>query len=158
LPRQNRPLVRDGRLQSNKKKRTDRSYLGATAPRVDEPPVEATIDDALPAEAIEQETAETEAAEAAAPQVAEAPPPEQPAAAAPPAVGTPPSEPQPARSGRLPSSVRALQQQGIRRRREFDVDALAERDTRYAYHELRRILILTSMVIVTLIVLGIVLR
>ena len=54
--------------------------------------------------------------------------------------------------------MRALQQQGIRRRREFDVDALAERDTRYAYHELRRILILTSMVIVTLIVLGIVLR
>jgi hypothetical protein len=149
LPRQNRPLVRDGRLQSNKKKRTDRSYLGGTAqPRVEEQPVEEAPDEALPADATGQDAVEAEAPEAAAP--APAPPPAP--------ASQPVSAPQPQRAGRLPSNVRALQQQGIRRRREFDVEALAERDTRYAYHELRRILILTSMVIVTLIVLGIVLR
>jgi hypothetical protein len=147
LPRQNRPLVRDGRLQSNKKKRTDRSYLGAVAqPRIDEEPaVEEAANEELSADITEQ------APESAAPEAVAAAP-EAAAEAAP--VGTS----QPARSGRLPSGVRALQQQGIRRRRELDVDALAERDTRYAYHELRRILILTTMVIVTLIVLGIVLR
>ena len=46
----------------------------------------------------------------------------------------------------------------MRRRRELDVHALAERDTRYAMHELRRILILATMVVVTLVVLAIVLR
>jgi hypothetical protein len=153
LPRQNRPLVRDGRLQSNKKKRTDRSYLNTgPQPRVEGPPVEEALDEELPAEAVaEQETVEAEAPEAVAPEV-EAPPAAAPATAQ--AAGAQAAP----RAGRLPSSVRALQQQGIRRRRELDVDALAERDTRYAYHELRRILILTSMVIVTLIVLGIVLR
>ena len=63
-----------------------------------------------------------------------------------------------ASQGRLPGSVRALQQQGVRRRRELDVEALAVRDSQYAVHELRRILILATMVFVTLVVLGIVLR
>jgi hypothetical protein len=58
----------------------------------------------------------------------------------------------------LPTNVRAIQQQGVRRRREVDLHALAVADTRYALHELRRIAILTTMVVVTLIVLGIVLR
>jgi hypothetical protein len=135
LPRQNRPLVRDGRLQAAKKKRTDRSYLaGATRPAEPEPaaedeslePVDSTAVDEAPVEAMP----EPEPAVASAPARA---------------------------AGRLPSSARALQRQGVRRR-ELDVDALAERDSQYALHELRRILILTSMVIVTLIVLGIVLR
>ena len=59
---------------------------------------------------------------------------------------------------RLPQSVRAMQQQGVRKRRELDLDALARSDTQYAMHELRRIAILATAVIVTLIVLSIVLR
>jgi hypothetical protein len=39
-------------------------------------------------------------------------------------------------AARPPASVRALQQQGVRRRREVDVDELARADTRYALHEL----------------------
>jgi hypothetical protein len=70
-----------------------------------------------------------------------------PAAPAPPATVTRPS-----------ATARALQQQGVRKRRELDVAALARRDTQYAFHELRRIAILATLVIVTLIVLGIVLR
>jgi len=140
MPRQNRPLVRDGRLQAGKKKRTDRSYLGGAA-RPTEPP-----------STIEDEAAEDEALEAADTAVVEET--EEPATAEP----APPVGAVAARgAARLPSSARALQRQGVRRR-ELDVDALAERDSRYALHELRRILILTSMVIVTLIVLGIVLR
>jgi hypothetical protein len=61
-------------------------------------------------------------------------------------------------TNRLPTAVRAIQQQGVRKRREFDVGALAVRDTQYAYHELRRIAILSTMVIITLVVLWIVLR
>jgi hypothetical protein len=57
-----------------------------------------------------------------------------------------------------PAAARAIQQQGVRKRREIDVNAMAMRDTRYAMHELRRIAILATLVIVTLIVLGIVLR
>ena len=68
-----------------------------------------------------------------------------------------PSPARPAPS-RVPTSVRAIQQQGVRKRREFDVQSLAVRDTQYAIHELRRIAILATMVVVTLIVLGIVLR
>lgn len=154
MPKQNRPLVRDGRLQAAKKKRTDRSYLGgagtptdAPAAPAEEPVVEAagapeevgvSIDEVMPAGGPAPAAAQPAAAPAAAPTAA------APTAARP--------------AGRLPTSVRALQQQGIRRRRELDVDALAERDTRYAIHELRRILILATMVIVTLIVLGVVLR
>jgi hypothetical protein len=135
LPRQNRPLVRDGRLQV-KKKRTDRSYLGGAAGPTEPPAVEPEESlDSGPSGADENAAAATLAAQ---------PAPSTPARAAAPT--------------RLPTSVRALQQQGVRRRRELDVDALAERDTAYAFHELRRILILATIVVFTLIVLGIVLR
>jgi hypothetical protein len=59
---------------------------------------------------------------------------------------------------RVGGAARALQQQGVRKRRDIDVDALGRRDTSYAMHELRRIAILAVMVVVTLVVLGIVLR
>ena len=55
-------------------------------------------------------------------------------------------------------AARALQQQGVRKRREVDVNELARRDSSYAMHELRRIAILAVMVVVSLIVLAIVLR
>jgi hypothetical protein len=138
LPRQNRPLVRDGRLQAGKKKRTDRSYLGGGT----QPP------EALPesdAAELEPDTTETAAEPTLTAELA--------AATAP-----APARPTRAPSNRLPTSVRAIQQQGVRKRRELDVDALAERDTRYALHELRRIFILTALVVATLIVLAIVLR
>lgn len=150
MPKQNRPLVRDGRLQPMKKKRTDRSYLSGASgrPALDEPAIEehelperAFEADASPEDAIPESPVETTPA-------AQAPPPH--AAAAAPAPR--------AASGRMPTTVRAIQHQGVRRRRELDVDALAERDTRYAMHELRRILVLATIVVVTLIVLGIVLR
>ncbi len=128
MPKQNRPLVRDGRLKTGKK-RTDRSYLRpASAPT---PP--ATEED--------QPAGEPDA-------VAEMLVADAPAAAAATA----------AIPGRLPSNVRAIQHQGVRRRREVDLAALARSDTKYALHELRRIVVLATMVIVTLIVLGIVLR
>ena len=60
--------------------------------------------------------------------------------------------------GRASGSVRAMQQQGVRHRRELDVNELAMRDTHYAMHELRRIAVLTALVIIALIVLTIVLR
>lgn len=129
MPKQNRPLVRDGRIQAPKK-RTDRSYLSpASAPE----PV---------AEEIEDERAPVEPSVSAAPIAA--------ATAAPVA--------QPRQYQRASGAARAIQQQGVRKRRDVDVHALAERDTRYAMHELRRILIFATMVVVTLIVLGIVLR
>ena len=76
------------------------------------------------------------------------------------ATQTRPAAPAPARPAptRVPTSVRAMQQQGVRKRREFDVQSLAVRDTQYAIHELRRIAILAAMIVVTLIVLGFVLR
>lgn len=129
MPKQNRPFVRDGRLQPPAKKRTDRSYLRPSAPSSPE---------AAPAEGAEAD------AGAMLP-IGE------------PAVATT-AAPSSTRSARMPSTARALQQQGVRRRREFDIHALAERDTRYAMHELRRIAILTVLVIITLIVLAIVLR
>ena len=143
MPRQNRPLVRDGRLQGGKKKRTDRSYLGATTPQRDESaaPTEEqaqTADESLDAEAALDAPGRRGALAGAHDQVVRA------------------GEINRA-AGRLPSSARALQRQGVRRR-ELDVDALAERDSRYAVHELRRILILATLVFVTLIVLGVVLR
>lgn len=160
MPKQNRPLVRDGRIQA-RKKRTDRSYLrpAAEAQPADTAVIEEEIledevttgadiaevgVDAAPEEEAEP-TREREFVAASAPAVTAAP------AAAPPSART-------AGSGRLPTTVRAIQQQGVRRRREFDIQALAVRDTQYAYHELRRIAVLTTMVIVTLIVLWIVLR
>ena len=156
MPKQNKPLVRDGRIQG-RKKRTDRSYLsGAVATATDavESPEHDVdiVDDPqrlAAAEAVEQ-TADDEVALLAD------------------ATNTMASIPQPAPlaapqkatrgSGRLPTSVRAMQQQGVRKRREFDLTSLARRDTEYAYHELRRIAILASMVVVTLVVLGFVLR
>lgn len=143
MPKQNRPLVRDGRLQA-KKKRTDRSYLrptGAAAPAPE--PVE---EEQAPEE-------EQDGAELLADTLAPTPAPETARAAA---VVAP--APAVSSGARVPASVRAIQQQGVRKRRELDVHALAERDTRYAMHELRRILILTTMVVVALVVMAIVLR
>ena len=135
MPKQNRPLVRGGRIQGTKK-RTDRSYLrpaGAPDPGAAAEPLADPGDGA----SIAEPDAVSEIL------VAEAPA----AAAASSAI-----------PGRLPSSVRAIQQQGVRRRREVDLQALAVADTRYAKHELRRIAILAVMVVATLVVLGIVLR
>lgn len=142
LPRQNRPLVRGGRLQA-KKKRTDRSYLGP-APAEPQPAVEEEVPDA--SDVVREAARSAAEPEAAEPEAAE--PVESTEAA--PFKRTP--------SGKLPTAVRAIQQQGVRKRREVDVQALALRDTRYAIHELRRIAILATMVVVTLIVLSLVLR
>jgi hypothetical protein len=122
LPKQNRPLVRDGRIQT--KKRTDRSYLRTSA--APQPSAEPVAEDPAgePDEVAEVIAKATQS--------------------------LPPS--------RLPLAARAMQQQGARRRREFDLEALAISDTRYAIHELRRIAILATMVVVTLVVLGFVLR
>jgi hypothetical protein len=131
LPKQNRPLVRDGRLQPGKK-RTDRTYLRpAEAPAAT--PEQAPADEPMPGEPDAVAEILVEEAPAAAAATAAVP-------------------------GRLPSNVRALQHQGVRRRREVDLHALAVADTRYALHELRRIAILAAMVVITLVVLGIVLR
>ena len=46
----------------------------------------------------------------------------------------------------------------MRKRGDVDLGALARRDTSYAYHELRRIAVLATMVILTLVVLWFVLR
>ena len=140
MPKQNRPLVRDGKIQP-RQKRTDRSYLSGDAPApADTAPVEnesAVLDEL------------TEAAPEAISPIA---------AFAPPARVQPASPARPAASAKLPTSVRAIQQQGIRKRREFDVQALGVRDTRYAIHELRRIAVLASGVVVTLITLTYFLR
>jgi len=150
LPKQNRPLVRDGRLQPAKKKRTDRSYLrpapaAPAEPDTSEVAVDADIvDDPGVLAAAEAEAArEPDTALLADGPVAIPPP------------APPPSRAQPAR---LTGAARAIQQQGVRKRREVDLVTLARRDTSYAIHELRRIAILAAMVVTTLIVLGIVLR
>ena len=160
MPKQNRPLVRGGRLQA-KKKRTDRSYLRPTSPASAPAPDESDVVE-TPADepvngassAVVDQTAEIEPEAVASSPVPEAVRPmpsnrvsAQPAAATVRATPT-----------RVPTNVRAIQQQGVRKRREFDVHALAVRDTRYAMHELRRIAILATLVIITLIVLGIVMR
>ena len=121
MPKQNRPLVRDGRIQT--KKRTDRSYLRPGAEPAANP--DGSADPAGEPDEVAEVIATA-------------------------AESVPPS--------RLPSAVRAMQQQGVRKRRELDLHALALSDTRYALHELRRIAVLATMVVVTLIVLGIVLR
>ncbi len=143
MPKQNRPLVRDGRLQA-KKKRTDRSYLRPepAQPAAEPAPVEEDVPDA-------SDVVRAAARAAAEPEAAPAP------------AGVEPSTPVPAtrtQTGKLPTAVRAMQQQGVRKRREFDIHALAIRDTNYAKHELRRIAILATMVVVTLVVLTFVLR
>jgi hypothetical protein len=150
VPKQNRPLVRDGRLQA-KKKRTDRSYLrpnGAARIAVAEEAAvapESPAEEAAEAPGQEMSVGAADAAEAAT---------GRPAAAS----MTPEAAPARAGAARVPTTVRALQQQGVRKRREFDVHALAIRDTKYAIHEMRRIFILAAMVIATLIVLGVVMR
>lgn len=136
LPKQNRPLIRDGRLQATKKKRTDRSYL---RPAPEAAPAPLSEDEAAAAEARAEEDV-----------LGEAP---APVSAAVPSRAVAEAMPR-----RLPASVRAIQQQGVRTRRQLDLNALAESDTRYALHELRRIAVLAAMVVVTLVVLGIVLR
>ncbi|HXK34548.1 MAG TPA: hypothetical protein VNM91_11110, partial [Dehalococcoidia bacterium] len=64
----------------------------------------------------------------------------------------------PARPVPAVGAARALQQQGVRKRRDVDVVELLRRDSAYALHELRRIAILAAILITTLIVLGVVLR
>jgi hypothetical protein len=160
LPKQNRPLVRDGRLQA-KKKRTDRSYLrpgpSEAAPEPDEAPASSDDLEAPPESAVDEITA-PETAAPADPTMPPARGTSRPTARS--ATQARPAVPSAARPTptRVPTSVRAIQQQGVRKRREFDVQSLAVRDTQYAIHELRRIAILATMVVVTLIVLGIVLR
>lgn len=151
MPKQNRPLVRDGRIQA-KKKRTDRSYL-----RPEAAPAETVNEEEL----LEEEPQDaSDVVRAAVSAAAEPSMPEPTAAFAPPATAAPDAAVpfQRTLSGKLPTAVRAIQQQGVRKRREFDVQALAVRDTKYAIHELRRIAILASMVVITLIVLALVLR
>ncbi len=135
MPKQNRSLVKDGRIQPPKK-RTDRSYLrpDADATHIAPPAREEMI--------VDEPVSANEPIAAFAPPTATA------------------SFPAPARAsaGRLPTTVRAIQQQGVRKRRDVDLSALARRDTSYAYHELRRIAVLATMVIVTLVVLWFVLR
>ena len=160
MPKQNRPLVRDGRLQA-KKKRTDRSYLRPGPPESAPQPDEAAAPTEEVEAAPETPVDETTPAETAAPAEQVRPSAREtgrPAARA--ATQTRPAAPAPARPAptRVPTSVRAMQQQGVRKRREFDVQSLAVRDTQYAIHELRRIAILAAMIVVTLIVLGFVLR
>jgi hypothetical protein len=181
LPKQNRPLVRDGRLQS-RKKRTDRSYLGSNGgatgiaddveteeslpepPAVEEAPAtqEAAppTDDAPDVSAAGEVPEATAGAESATAEVAPAPStPVSSSTAAPARVnGAGASTNGAATAGRLTGTARALQQQGVRKRREFDVEALALRYSKYAMHEMRPIGTLAVMVIITLVVLSLVLR
>jgi hypothetical protein len=146
VPKQNRPLVRGGRLQA-KKKRTDRSYLR---------PADASAEPE--ATTAEEDTRDASDVVRAAVQASEPSMPTEPTEAfnAPTAVAAPVQ--QSVAGARLPTTVRALQQQGVRKRREFDIQALQRRDSEYAVHELRRIFVLAAMVVITLIVLTIVLR
>ncbi len=155
MPKQNRPLVRDGRLQV-KKKRTDRRYLRPDASTAemavaeeevveDEVATGASVGgEALPGASM-RDTAPIDPHRAFAPPQPAPPPAPAPTAAA-------------GSTTRLPTAVRAIQQQGVRRRREVDVHALAVRDTQYAFHELRRIAVLATMVIITLVLLWVFLR
>lgn len=161
LPRQNRPVVRDGRIQAPpaSKKRTERSYLqpqsdpeGATAAKD-----ETVVQEGTPAEMASEASAAGATVLAVDPTAAFAAPPVPDARTTPPAPApaTRSAQPVPARPAGV---VRALQQQGVRKRSDVDLDALARRDTSYAVHELRRIAILTIMVVAALVVLTIVLR
>lgn len=139
-------LVRDGRLQTPKK-RTDRSYLSssgaATAPVAEPEASEAATDAAM------DDAIATAAAVSAAPAVAAAPAAASASASA--------SATAAAQAKRAAGAARALEQQGVRKRRELDVEALAKRDSDYAKHELRRIAIFAGIIFATLIVLAIVL-
>jgi hypothetical protein len=150
LPKQNRPAIRDGRIQA-KKKRTDRSYLRpAGTPSPEEQPAE-LVDDDEERDAAEVVRAAVEAAEPTVP----AEPTSAFSAAAAPASG---AARQPVAPGKLPTTVRAMQQQGIRKRREVNIEMLQRRDSDYAIHEFRRIAVLAVMVVITLVVLTFVLR
>ena len=157
LSNKNRTVVKDGRLQV-KKKRTDRSYLQPESAPPSEP-----VEETLP---VSEASAGVESAEVTEQDVAVGAIPEPPAAAAvapqaeapvaPAAASPPPPAPTPAVP--VTGAARALQQQGVRKRREVDLNELARRDSSYAMHELRRIAILTVIVVITLVVLAVVLR
>jgi len=157
LPKQNRPLVRDGRIQT-RKKRTDRSYLrpnSAPAGIAEETAAEEEdVAEQQPAE--EAPLADATAPEAVAPR--ETAPVSTSSTAPAPVNGATASTNGASTAARATGTVRALQQQGVRKRREFDVNALAIRDSKYALHEIRRIAILATMVVITLVVLSFVLR
>lgn len=144
MPSQNRPVVKDGRLVV--KKRTDRSYLKPASTEVESASAPPEAEVATPSAPVVDETSPdaTSASTAAfaAPTAAPVAPAPVPAAAP------------------LPKSAtaRALEQQGVRKRREVDLDAVAKRDSSYAVHELRRIAILTAIVIVALVILTLTLR
>src|SRR4051812_36139672 len=129
LPKQNRPLVRDGRLQA-KKKRTDRSYLrpgpseaahepdDSAAPSDDvETAPESPVDEVTGREGAARAEPVTPAARETSRSTGRTATQARPAAPA-------PARPAPTR---VPTSVRAMQQQGVRKRREFDVQSLAVR-------------------------------
>jgi hypothetical protein len=160
LANKNRTVVKDGRLQV-KPKRTDRSYLQPSPT----PQAPEAVTDPEPGEvpAVTTEPA-TDAAAASAPEAAARTPDDAAAAAT---LSPPPPAPAPAAptaavaaTGAAPATgaARALQQQGVRKRREVDLNELARRDSSYAMHELRRIAILTVIVVVSLVVLAVVLR
>jgi hypothetical protein len=160
LPRQNRPVVRDGRIQAppTSKKRTERSYLQPQSDSGDASAEDETvIAEPMPVEMPGATLAADSTILAADPKAAFAAPP---LPAAKPVQAAPAAAPRsaPAAPTRQGGVVRALQQQGVRKRSDVDLDALARRDTSYAVHELRRIAILTIMVVVALVVLTIVLR
>lgn len=138
MPKQNRPVVRDGRLQPARK-RTDRSYLGGSPAKVAPPPDEVLSN---PADVPEDAGAEPDMVADVVEDVAEAAPRGSAAASI----------------AAMPAAQRVAQPQGQRRRREIDVDALARADARYALHELRRIALFAALVLITLIVLAFLLR
>lgn len=137
-------LVRDGRLQAPKK-RTDRSYLRTPSP--------AAAPAAEPAEPAADPDS-PDAVGSVASGLAEAPV----AAVAPAPVASSPSTTATAAAtaaARHTGAARALEQQGVRKRRELDVDALAKRDSDYAKHELRRIFVFATLIFAVLVLLAI---
>lgn len=129
LPKQNKPVVRDGRLQAPKK-RTDRSYLGTTSsPPVAEPELPTSVQTNNPVAAFE----------------------------APPAMAAAPAVPARATHAVAPVSA-AAPAVASRRRREVDPDELLAQDSSYAIHELRRIGVIAALILGTLIALGVFMR
>ena len=119
MPKPNRPLVRDGRLQA-KKKRTDRSYLrpGGT------PEEAVATEDEAPDEGVAEAVADAlTAAEMPASAPVEPHAAFEPAPAAAPRAAVPAPSVASTRtpSSKLPTAVRAIQQQGVRKRREVEI-------------------------------------
>ena len=56
------------------------------------------------------------------------------------------------------SLIAGIQQQGVRKRRDIDLQELAVSDTRQAIHDVRRISVLLVLVVIALVVLTILLR